>query len=265
MRRRQSIPSGQLPPGFPHGLDGSTGEPVEAKPAATVVLLRDDAEGLQVFLMRRNRSSGFVPGAYVFPGGRVDAADAHPELRAYIDDAPNEPPLSYWFAAVREVFEETGVFLSGHEDAIMDPGWRDALLEDRATLLDVLRATGARIRFDRIVYFAHWITPVAEPRRFDTRFFAAGLPAGAEARADPREMSDALWITPRNALQRFDAAGMPMVFPTVRTLEALEGLETVADVLGAFRAGHVTPILPRLVRSGDDVTIVVDETEAGGQ
>jgi 8-oxo-dGTP pyrophosphatase MutT (NUDIX family) len=259
------IPAGQLPPGFPQGLDDTPAEPVEAKPAATVVLLRQGAAGVEVFLMRRNRSSGFVPGAYVFPGGRVDAADALPELRPFVEEEPVEPPLPYWLAAVREVFEETGVFLGEHAAAMMETGWRNALLEDRATLLDVLRATGARIRFDRIVYFAHWITPLAEPRRFDTRFFAAELPPGADARADPREMSDALWLTPRLALQRFDAAGMPMVFPTVRTLEAIEGLETVDDVLAALRHASVKPILPRLVRTDEGVTILVDETEAGGQ
>jgi recombination protein RecT len=254
-----TIPWDRLPAGFGTNLNSAAASPAAAVPAATVVLARDTGRGMAVYLLRRNRSAGFVPGAYVFPGGRVDAADADPGLAARAVALPAEPGAAYWMAAVREVFEETGVLLAdGPADAAALAALRDALLEERATLRDVLDATGSRIDLRRTVHFAHWITPVAEPRRFDTHFFLAALPDGAEARADAREMSDALWLAPAEALARFRAARLPMVFPTVRTLEALAGFDTVAAALDELRGRPVHPVLPRLVQTGDGIGIAMD-------
>jgi hypothetical protein len=111
------------------------------------------------------------------------------------------------------------------------------------------------------VYFSHWITPEAEPRRYDTRFFAAALPDGRRIRADEREMVDALWISPAEALERFSANRLPMVFPTVRTLQDLAKFDSVADALKALRSRDVEAVLPRLVRTDDGVGIVIDERE----
>ena len=262
------IPFERLPPGFAERIEAPPEPPAEARPAATAVLLRDGAVGPEVLLLRRHRSSGFVPGAYVFPGGRVDAADAGPATLALLDgrEPDAEPDASYIAAAVREVFEETGVLLA--RDAAGRPAadasapefarWRAALLEDRATLADVLAALGLRIAAGDIVYCAHWITPVAEPRRYDTRFFLARLPEGAEASVDEREMTDAVWLRPAEALERFRAGRLPMVFPTVHTLESLAPFSSVTEALDAFRGCAVTPTLPRLVRRPDGVAIVVD-------
>ena len=262
------IPFERLPPGFAERIEDPPEPPAEARPAATAVLLRDGAASLEALLLRRHRSSGFVPGAYVFPGGRVDAADADPATLALLDgrEPGAEPDASYIAAAVREVFEETGVLLA--RDAAGRPApdarepeiarWRAALLEDRATLADVLGALGLRVAAADIVYCAHWITPVAEPRRYDTRFFLARLPDGAEASVDEREMTDAVWLPPAAALERFRAGRLPMVFPTVHTLESLAPFASVAAALDAFRGCVVAPILPRLVRRPDGVAIVVD-------
>jgi len=264
----QVIPFERLPPGFAERIDAPPDPPAEARPAATAVLLRDGSAGPEVLLLRRHRSSGFVPGAYVFPGGRVDAADAAPAALARVvgREPDAEPDASYITAAVREVFEETGVLLARDVAGRPAPDarapevarWRAALLEDRATLADVLAALGLRIAAEDIVYCAHWITPVAEPRRYDTRFFLAPLPAGAEASVDEREMTDALWLRPADALERFRAGRLPMVFPTVHTLESLTPFASVAEALNAFRRCVVTPILPRLVRRPDGVAIVIE-------
>jgi 8-oxo-dGTP pyrophosphatase MutT (NUDIX family) len=264
------IPTARLPRGFAEAVDSPPAVPAPAVPAATAVLLRDSAHGAEVLLLCRRRDSGFVPGAYVFPGGRVDAADSDPKVLGRTDGVAAEratPEISGWVAAAREVFEETGVLLarsrSGEPvpDAVTDfdvARWRDELLENRATLAGVLQALDARLDLRAMVYCAHWITPVAERRRYDTRFFLAALPTGRTVSSDPREMTDALWITPRAALARFAKGALPMVFPTVKTLESIAGFRTVAETQEAFRERPIAPIMPRLVRTAEGVGIVID-------
>lgn len=260
------IPSERLPPGFIERIGTGPESAAVPRPAATTVLLRDATDGIQVFLLRRNRTAGFVPGAWVFPGGRVDEADADPALWG-VGSAPAEPAPAYWAAAVRELFEETGVLLARDEAGELVPDttepawmeWRDALLEDRTTLRQLLDAHSLHIAPEQLVHFAHWITPVAEPRRFDTHFFVASLPAGVQATADRREMSDSQWLSPGEALDRFEAGTLPMVFPTVRTIETLAGFDTVDAAFRDLRGRAVRPVLPRLVRTAEGVTLEVDE------
>jgi len=262
------IPADRLPPGFAETLDRPPVNIVEPKPAATVVMLRDADDGMEVLLLKRHRSSGFVPGAYVFPGGRTDDADGNPQLVGHVTHLPTiHLPLQFWFAAVREVFEEAGVLMARNRDGewVADTttdeeleGWRLKLMSEEATLLDVVQDTQYMIDFSGIVYFAHWITPEAEPRRYDTHFFAAVVPPGRTARPDPREMTDALWLRPAIALERFDAGQLPMVFPTIRTLQQLAPYQTTEETFAAIRARPVEPILPRLIRTEGGVGIVID-------
>lgn len=272
---RMFIPADRLPPGFAERLDSPAAPQVEPRPASTVVLLRPPARPgtPEVLLLQRNRTAGFVPGAWVFPGGRVDDADADDALWRNASP-PAEPPAPYWTAAVRELFEETGVLLARREGAYApdasDPQvaeWREALLADRATLRDVLEALALTLDVAPLVFCAHWVTPVAEHRRYDTRFFLAPLPAGREVRPDPREMRDAVWLSARDALERHRAGDLPMVFPTVRTLESLLPFDTAEAALEAFRGRSVPRVLPRLVRTQGGVALVVDHadaTNAGG-
>jgi 8-oxo-dGTP pyrophosphatase MutT (NUDIX family) len=264
------IPLDRLPPGFAESVERQPARPVAPEPAATVVLMRDGAAGPEALLLRRQRSSGFVPGAWVFPGGRVDAADSAPELLRRLGGLPGVmvPGPPFWAAAIREVFEETGVLLArdGNGQPALDAGsdaalqhWREALLQEEATLADVLAATGYTGDASDIVPIAHWITPVVERRRYDTRFFLAPLPEGTTARADAREMTGLEWLRPADALRRFEEGALPMVFPTVRTLESLDGFNSVAEAAQAFRGRDVPTVLPRLVRTAAGVGIVVDD------
>jgi 8-oxo-dGTP pyrophosphatase MutT (NUDIX family) len=264
------IPLDRLPPGFADSVEHKPDRPVAPEPAATVVLMRDGAAGPEALLLRRQRSSGFVPGAWVFPGGRVDAADSAPELLRRVTGLPHAvvPGAPFWVAAIREVFEETGVLLARDADGTPAPDagsdaglehWREALMGEEATLADVLANTGYTGDASDIVPIAHWITPVVERRRYDTRFFLAPLPEGATARADAREMTDLVWLTPAEALRRFEAGELPMVFPTVRTLESLDGFGRVAEAADAFRGRDVPAVLPRLVRTESGVAIVIDD------
>jgi 8-oxo-dGTP pyrophosphatase MutT (NUDIX family) len=226
--------------------------------------MRDGEEGLEVLLLRRNRKAGFVPGAYVFPGGRVDAADAAPGALERIDGLTAEraarrlglpdgdpPAVAYYVAALREVFEETGILVGASPAGRSPPGEtelasaREALLEDRITFAEALTRLGRRVAGDALEYLAHWITPEREPRRYDTRFFAASVPEGAEPVIDPREMIAARWITPARAVRGAAERELPMILPTVRTLEQLAAFSVTAEVLEVLPRLDVPTILPR--------------------
>lgn len=254
------IPLDRLPAGFAERVGYADMPASEPKPAATAVLVRDSDRGPEILLLKRNRAAGFVPGAYVFPGGRVDEEDALPQLCALLDPPPPAPDAAYWLAAVREVFEETGALLATVQPTPAQRAeWRERLLTHSATLLDVMTALDARPDLSNMAYCAHWITPTAEPKRYDTRFFLAALPEGAEVSPDAREMSDATWLTAEIALARFREGRLPMIFPTVKTVQRLRHYRNVAEMLAAFRTTEILPVLPRLVRTEDGVGIVVDK------
>lgn len=262
------IPLDRLPPGFAEKVDDPPTPAPTPRPAATAVLLRDGASGPELLLLKRLRSAGFVPGAWVFPGGRVDESDGAEGLVELLGAVPRGPDPSYWLAAIREIFEETGVLLALGETGAPVPDataservarWREALLDGSAALADVLHDLSAWPDVSRMVYCSHWITPVAEPKRYDTRFFLAELPAGARTGIDEREMSEAVWITAADALERFRRGSLPMVFPTVKTIQRLAHYGSVDEALEDFRVRDVPPILPRLVRTADGVGIVVGD------
>jgi 8-oxo-dGTP pyrophosphatase MutT (NUDIX family) len=275
------IPFDELPDRFAESVENPPAVPVEARPAATIVLLRDGSEGLEALLMRRSRRSGFVPGAYVFPGGRVDRSDAAPAVlertiglsaeaaaeRLAMPDA-DPPAVAYYLAALREAFEETGIMIGvGPEGAPPHPAAEDRavervredLMERRIAFAEALDRLGCRLAGDSVEYIAHWITPEAEPRRYDTRFFAAKVRPGATPRVDPREMTDALWIPPSDALARTEGGKLPMVFPTIRTLERLLEYPTADDALADLARAPVPTIMPRLVVTPTGIGMRLDE------
>lgn len=274
------IPFDRLPERFAESIAHPPATPVPTRPAATIVLLRDGHSGPEVLLLRRTRSSGFVPGAYVFPGGRVDREDASPEVVAHLDGLDAEgaarrlelpdadpPALAFYLAALREAFEETGILVgrdsqgtappTAQEDPAVD-ALRDDLMEDRVTFAQTLERLGCRLDGAAVEYLAHWITPEPEPRRYDTRFFAAKVRVGAHAIIDPREMTDAVWLTPDDALRRNHEGTLPMVFPTIRTLEDLGGFPSVDAILADLGSRTIPAILPRLVVTPTGIGLEID-------
>jgi len=265
------IPDALLPPGFLETLQDPPEVPVPTRAASTIVLLREAPGGSEVLLLQRARSSGFVPGAWVFPGGRVDAEDADPRLMGRLGGLGAEeaalrlglsdavpPAIAYYLASVREAFEETGLWPGPGGP---DPGSpdvanaREALLAGSMAFPEVLEELDLQIPGRALEYIAHWITPVVEPRRYDTRFFAAVVEAGREARIDPREMTGALWLSPEEALERNLAGELPMVFPTLHTLRQLMGGAPPDALLQRFRGRPVPAVLPRLVRTSTGVSL----------
>ena len=228
-----------------------------ARDAATVALLRDGPQGLEVYLLRRVRAMAFAGGMHVFPGGAVDPADAEPggwagpPPSAFAAALGCDEPLARALvrAAVRETFEESGVLLAGPSaDAVIGDvstdEWeaeRTALEAREQSLTELLSRRGLLLRADLLRPCAHWITPEVEPRRFDTRFFAARVPDGQVCREAGGEADQRLWVRPQDALD----AGLGMMPPTAAVLADLAPAPDVAGALAAPRT--IRPVLPAFV------------------
>jgi 8-oxo-dGTP pyrophosphatase MutT (NUDIX family) len=228
-------------------------ESVPIKPAATVMLLRDGDDGVEVFMLRRTTAAVFASGMYVFPGGKVDAADG-------------EGDEAFVAAAIRECFEEAGVLLAvddqGHlvQDGHPALTTRDEVYRGEISMSQLCARHGLRLLTDGLPWVSHWITPKGEaPRRFDTRFFLARSPQGQTSHHDDNETVASMWIRPAEALDRGRAGELMLMPPTVANLEFLSEHAT-ADEAMAYAATLPPPpcILPKaLVRDGRFVGVVM--------
>ena len=245
--------------------------------AATVILLRDRTEEpYEVFLMRRHRNQVFMGGACVFPGGRLDDADAGPELAACIGgfhateakrllqetDLPEATALGLFVAAIRETFEEAGVLLardargsavdlSAPETAARFSSYRLELHEERLTMADLVRREGLSFAPDLLIPYAHWITPETESRRFNTRFFLARLPEGQVPDHDRMELTESSWMTPAFALAENEAGRIILMPPTMKTIEELLSFSSTAQLFSTARSQRIGTILPEAFRTAD--------------
>jgi 8-oxo-dGTP pyrophosphatase MutT (NUDIX family) len=195
------------------GEELNLGEVTVPRPAATVILMRGGTETIEVLLVQRNPESRFMGGAWVFPGGAVDRADAEGEGEA-----------AFRAAAVRELDEEAGISLP-------DP--------------------------EALVQFSRWITPALVKIRFDTWFFLAPAPDGAEAKIDGSEIVGARWLTPAEALRAANAGELFLVFPTVKHLEQLSAFPSVDALLDHARGLEVLPVEPRVMLTGETARVLL--------
>jgi 8-oxo-dGTP pyrophosphatase MutT (NUDIX family) len=267
--------------------------PAVPRDAATVILVRPETApesrpesrpesapgietaGVEVYLLLRTQALEFAPGACVFPGGSVDARDADPSIAetgwagpapadfGHLLGVPADRARALVCAAVRETFEESGVLLAGPSPAELVPDSAD-LAQDRRALLDgslslseLLSRRGLLLRADLLTPWARWITPEVSPRRFDTWFFAAALPAGqlaglapadqlaGPASAGPGESDSGTWWRPAAALEAARAGQITLLPPTAVTLAELAAYQDVAGILGERRM--ITPLLPKVV------------------
>jgi len=261
--------------------EGATAVAVVARPASTIIVLRDGEHRtapLEVLMLRRNVRTEFAGGAHVFPGGAVDAEDAHAATWCDgLDDAQASAALhlgsgglAYWVAAVRECFEEAGLLfarsrpgaaLLGDGDAVLSSclrAHRQALNAHRCSISEVCAAEGIVLALDRVHYFAHWITPKGAPRRYDTRFFVAAAPEGQTPAHDAGETVAHDWLRPADALEAHRSGEIVLILPTIRNLQALERFSTVAEALeAAARLEDVPAIEPRVVMGEDGMTLLL--------
>lgn len=228
-------------------VENVIGAPKPARAASTVMLVRDGAQGIEVLLTRRSSKSSFVPDAYVFPGGAVDAADGTPEMTALLNARLRAP--AFTVAAVRELFEEAGILLVVTEDGARAALDAARLREMRAALLGGVSFAGllrqARLRVDaaNVLPYSNWITPLEEPKRFDTHFFAALAPGDQIAEADGSEVHDGRWFEPAAALARAQAGELSIIFPTRKHLERIAAHSGASSFLAAARSRAIKPVL----------------------
>ena len=244
-------------------VDRWDGQPVPARDAATVAVLRDGPAGRETFLLHRRATMAFAAGKYVFPGGSVQDSDFEPvpwigpRPRTWAQRLSCREDLARALvvAAVREVFEETGLLLAGADGAhgMTVTGETGGLAADRrsveshqVTFGAFLRARGLWLRADLLSPWAHWITPRFQPRRFDTRFFVAMLPPGQSAGVLTTESDHGEWVTIERALADVRDGTMEMMRPTRHTLRQLRAIgdRTVEE---AARGRVITAIEPTLV------------------
>ncbi len=238
------------------------GEPPAPVDAATIVLLRDGAEGIEAYLLRRQSTMDFAAGMYVFPGGKVHESDQ--DVDSWVG-----PPASAWgerfgcdaatarglvVAAVRETFEESGILLAGPDpDTVVDDtssaemqAARVALDHGEYGFAEFLGKHGLLVRADLLGAWSHWITPTFEPRRYDTRFFVAALPEGQVVGELPGEADRAHWAPVSSVLEAVEAGKAMLLPPTAITCREVARF-AAADILAASAEREIVPIAPRLV------------------
>lgn len=205
--------------------------PAPLRPAATVLLLRDAPDGLEVLMTRRSPQASFAPGVYVFPGGGVDADDATAHHQARRRATQSDARLTQAIAAIREAFEELGVLLAWRADGTAATAADAQALQRHEPLFPQLAAHGLALAADAVFVLAHWTTDRDLPKRFDVPFLVARMPEGQTPVADDAEQFDPVWISPQQARARHAAGDFDMIFPTLRTLERLQAYATVDAVL----------------------------------
>jgi len=224
-------------------------EPAPARAAATLLLLRDGPKGLEVLMTRRSHTASFAPGAYVFPGGGIDAADALAHDLTQRRPGQTDTQLNSAIAAIRECFEELGVLLACRSDGTT-VGQSDVdQLDRRASLVAQCREHRLSLQASEVHLLARWITDLDMPRRFDVPFLVARMPEDQTPVADESEQFDPVWVSPAEALTQHSAGQFFMIFPTVRTLEWLQN-QTSADAVLRACAVSEEPLWTSCPRAG---------------
>lgn len=246
--------------------------PPEPRPSATILLVRDGTRGLEVFMVQRHHQIDFATGAMVFPGGKVDEADADAGLIARCDGPVSEALRRVHVAAIRETFEECGVLLARPAGSrALVPGARLAEIEKRhraalnageRSLREIIEQEDLRLANDLLVHFAHWITPLFMPKRFDTHFYLVAAPPDQLAVHDGGESVDSVWTRPADAEAERIAGRRTIIFPTLMQVRKLGRNDTVAAAIAAAKSTPVVSVLPRVEERGGEKMLVIP-AEAG--
>lgn len=245
------------------------------KHASTVLFVRDGGEGLEVYLVRRVKGMPFAGGMTAYPGGSVDPRDMDAHFK-WVGPPPSEWAKSFACddelaralvaAAVRETFEEAGVLLATEPDGdlvdVSNDEWeteRLSLIDRSQSFADLLEGRGLSLRADLLRPWAHWITPEAEPRRFDTRFFITSLPDGIVPRNVGGEADHAEWVAPAVAVEQGHSGARPMLAPTIQTLTDLAQFSTVHEAIEGAPPRSIVPISPKIVEENGIEWIIMPD------
>lgn len=255
---------------------------VVPRPAATLILAREGAEGIDVFLLRRTQEAAFAGGAYVFPGGGLDPSDHDAQwssLCSGLDDVAASRQLkleygglAYWVAAVRECYEEAGLLLAydshgellaldDHDTVQEFAALREQLIAGTLDFVSLCRKRGLKLALDHMAYFSHWITGQGRPRRYDTRFFVAVAPPRQTPSHDRGETVGHAWMKPAEALRRHRDGSLNLMFPTIKTLEALSRFSNASAVMDHARTERTMPPMtprPAIGRDGERLLVPGD-------
>ena len=238
-------------------------EAVVPKDAATLIVLRDGQTGLEVFCVERSKQSKFMGGAIVFPGGKLDPSDLDtrwiasvgaisPRTASFSDDPNVARALA--IAASREALEEAALLpISGghiaHEDLLL---LRARAEKEPTAILEMLEKAGLALDLGALEPLSRWLTPAAESRRYDTRFFLVRALEGQVGAHDAHETMSSFWATPPDVLARFDRGEVFLAPPTHRTLEILSAAKTVDDAFAIARQACLDVICPELAEHKDE-------------
>lgn len=243
---------------------------LDLTPAATVLVLKDSNDGMEVLMVKRSSRPPFGD-LFVFPGGKIDESDFNNKIEGFCEEMTDEEAstklgldsggLAYWVACIRECFEEVGILLAkkrNGEDLDLDgvdkdkyQKYRDMLLSNEIDLYEICSEEDLILMPQQIAPFSHWITPEIETRRFDTRFFIAHLPKYQTGEHDGSELTDSVWITPKEALIKSHSGEMPMIMPTIKNLEQCAQYDSGSKLLENQRNltnDDIPPILPKFFK-----------------
>lgn len=240
--------------------------------AATVLIVRDRPQGMEVFMVVRHHQIDFASGALVFPGGKVDPGDRDPLLREYCVGAEglDDKQLAFKIAAIRESYEECGVllarnkgshaYITAEELLKLDP-WREKFNKGSATMLEFAQAANLEFALDELGHYAHWITPDMMPKRFDTHFYLARAPEDHLAIHDGSESVDSVWIRPDDAIAEADAGTKTIIFPTLLNVQMLATRTDVVDAFG--KCGAVKTVEPFVQKNAEGKPELCIQPDAG--
>jgi 8-oxo-dGTP pyrophosphatase MutT (NUDIX family) len=240
-------------------------------PAATILIAREAANGMEVFMVKRHHQIDFVAGALVFPGGKATKSDFDAALGEFCDGmaALSADMHAVVVAAIREAFEESGILfarekgqesLIGAQKLATLSRYRPKLEKAELSMLDMLRAENLRLAGDKLAHFAHWVTPKMMPKRFDTHFFVAAAPEGHIGAHDGHESVDSVWIRPEDAIA--DRKRWNVIFPTKLNLMKLAQSRTPGDAIAAAKKAPPLTVEP-WVEMGPDGQMLRIRDDAG--
>ena len=239
-------------------------------PAATVLVLRDSSDGMEVLMVKRSKRPPFG-NLFVFPGGKIDEDDASQEIADLCEGVNDKEAssklgldsggLAYWVACIRECFEEVGILLAkkrNGEELDLDgaekekyKNYRELLLKNEINLYEICKKEDLILMPSNIAPFSHWITPEIEERRFDTRFFIAYLPSNQTEEHDGNELTHSLWISPKNALEKAFNGELQMIMPTIKNLQQCKDYTSASQLLEDQKKltnKDFPPILPKFFK-----------------